>query len=85
MPSTTIKGRNVPIQIWAPLEEVDTDVALIKVEAVEDEWSALELADAIIFGAPTYMGSASAGFKAFMDAQYRRMGEAVRVSGIKPE
>ena len=26
MPSTTIKGRNVPIQIWAPLEEVDTQV-----------------------------------------------------------
>ena len=50
---------------------VDTDVALIKVEAVEDEWSALELADAIIFGAPTYMGSASAGFKAFMDATSR--------------
>ena len=26
MPSITIKGRNVPIQIWAPLEEVDTQV-----------------------------------------------------------
>ena len=50
---------------------VDTDVALIKVEAVEEEWSALELTDAIIFGAPTYMGSASAGFKAFMDATSR--------------
>jgi len=49
----------------------DTDVALIKVEAVEEEWLALELADAIIFGAPTYMGSASAGFKAFMDATSR--------------
>ena len=26
MPSTTIKGRNVPIQLWAPLEEVDSEV-----------------------------------------------------------
>ena len=26
MPAITIKGRNVPIQIWAPLEEVDTQV-----------------------------------------------------------
>jgi tRNA-splicing ligase RtcB (3'-phosphate/5'-hydroxy nucleic acid ligase) len=26
MPSTTIKGRNVPIQLWAPIEEVDSQV-----------------------------------------------------------
>ncbi len=26
MPAITIKGRNVPIQIWAPLDEVDTQV-----------------------------------------------------------
>ena len=26
MPSTTIKGRNVPIELWAPIEEVDTEV-----------------------------------------------------------
>jgi tRNA-splicing ligase RtcB len=26
MPSTTIKGRNVPIRLWAPIEEVDTQV-----------------------------------------------------------
>ena len=31
----------------------------------------LSAADAIIFGAPTYMGSASAPFKAFMDATSR--------------
>jgi len=49
----------------------DTDVLLIKVEAAQDEWATLERADAIIFGAPTYMGSASAGFKAFMDATSR--------------
>src|SRR5262245_25216934 len=26
MPSITIKGRNVPIQLWAPIEEVDSQV-----------------------------------------------------------
>jgi NAD(P)H dehydrogenase (quinone) len=41
---------------------------LIPVEQAEQAWSGLEKADAIIFGAPTYMGSASAPFKTFMDA-----------------
>jgi tRNA-splicing ligase RtcB (3'-phosphate/5'-hydroxy nucleic acid ligase) len=26
MPSTTINGRNVPIRLWAPIQEVDSDV-----------------------------------------------------------
>ena len=43
-------------------------VQLIKVDEVEAHWPALAKADAIVFGAPTYMGSASAGFKTFMDA-----------------
>ncbi|MBK8524241.1 MAG: flavodoxin family protein [Betaproteobacteria bacterium] len=38
----------------------------------EAQWAALDAADAIIFGAPTYMGSASAPFKAFMDASSKR-------------
>ena len=41
---------------------------LIRVEDVDAAWSVLASADAIIFGSPTYMGSASAPFKAFMDA-----------------
>lgn len=41
---------------------------LIAVEDVNQHWEHLHRADAIIFGAPTYMGSASAGFKDFMDA-----------------
>ncbi len=41
---------------------------LIPVEDIDAHWSHLETVDAIIFGAPTYMGSASAQFKAFMDA-----------------
>lgn len=35
------------------------------VEAID--WTRLQQADAIIFGAPTYMGSVSASFKKFMD------------------
>jgi multimeric flavodoxin WrbA len=34
----------------------------------EADWVELESASAIIFGSPTYMGSASAKFKEFMDA-----------------
>ncbi|MGF7162218.1 multimeric flavodoxin WrbA [Rhodoligotrophos appendicifer] len=37
-------------------------------EEAQSRWDDLAVADAIIFGAPTYMGSASAPFKAFMDA-----------------
>jgi multimeric flavodoxin WrbA len=40
---------------------------IFSLDAVED-MSLLREADAIIFGCPTYMGSASAGFKQFMDA-----------------
>ena len=45
-----------------------TQVDLLKVEDAESNWDILNNADAIIFGAPTYMGSASAPFKTFMDA-----------------
>jgi multimeric flavodoxin WrbA len=41
---------------------------LISVADIDKHWDDLERADAIIFGAPTYMGSVSAPFKAFMDA-----------------
>jgi multimeric flavodoxin WrbA len=40
-------------------------------ELTEDVWQKLERADAIIFGAPTYMGSPSAVFKAFAEASVR--------------
>ena len=38
----------------------------------EARWAELDAADAIVFGAPTYMGSASAKFKEFMDASSKR-------------
>ena len=44
-----------------------TEVVLIPVAEVETKWDLLKNSDAIIFGAPTYMGSASAPFKEFMD------------------
>lgn len=41
---------------------------LLSVEVAPNHWDLLEAADAIIFGGPTYVGSLSAPFKAFMDA-----------------
>lgn len=50
------------------LSVAETNVALVKVEDSDKHLDSLQEADAIIFGAPTYMGSASAPFKMFMDA-----------------
>lgn len=44
---------------------------LVPVADVDQHWDALAAADAMIFGAPTYMGSLSAGFKSFMEASSR--------------
>ena len=41
------------------------EAGIQSVEAID--WARLDAADAIIFGSPTYMGSVSAPFKAFMD------------------
>ena len=45
-----------------------TQAQLISVDDIDRHWDDLKAADAIIFGAPTYMGGVSAQFKAFMDA-----------------
>ena len=46
-----------------------TQVDLLNVVELSDaHWAILDHADAIIFGAPTYMGSPSARFKAFAEA-----------------
>ncbi|MFS2004060.1 flavodoxin family protein [Duganella sp. CT11-25] len=47
------------------------ETLLISVDDPSPYWEALEAADAIIFGCPTYMGSASGAFKMFMDASSR--------------
>lgn len=46
---------------------------LIKVDEITDEqWATLDASDAIVFGAPTYMGSASSAFHAFAEATNKR-------------
>jgi NAD(P)H dehydrogenase (quinone) len=52
-----------------------TEARAVPVEDIEREWPALDAADAIVFGSPTYMGGVSAGFKAFMDASSKRWAE----------
>ncbi|MEY9877403.1 NAD(P)H dehydrogenase (quinone) [Streptacidiphilus sp. MAP12-33] len=48
-------------------------VHLIPVDAVtEEQWSLLDASDAIVFGSPTYMGTASAAFHAFAEATSKR-------------
>lgn len=45
------------------------DVRLLADQPVDaPDWQVLHDADAIVLGAPTFMGSVAAGFKAFMDA-----------------
>ena len=56
--------------------EADADVAFIPVDAITDaQWQQLDDADAIVFGSPTFMGSASATFHTFAEATSRRFGE----------
>ena len=56
-----------------------TEVTLLDVAAPTDElWAALDRADAIVFGAPTYMGSPSAAFKAFAEATSKAWADGLR-------
>ncbi len=51
------------------LSVAGTEAQLIDVAALDDAaWDALARADAIVFGAPTYMGGPSGVFKTFADA-----------------
>lgn len=50
-----------------------TSVQVLSVDTfTEQNWTSLDEADAIIFGAPTYMGGVSAQFKTFVDAASAR-------------
>jgi multimeric flavodoxin WrbA len=56
-----------------------TVVDLLPVDDISDELIAsLDAADAIIFGAPTYMGAASAAFKRFAEATSKAWGDNLR-------
>jgi multimeric flavodoxin WrbA len=49
------------------------EVHLIKVDEITDEqWELLDRADAIVFGSPTYMGTASGAFHVFAEATSKR-------------
>ena len=51
---------------------IGTSPKLLGVDAIDEAgWRDLAAADAIVFGAPTYMGGASAPFKVFADASVK--------------
>lgn len=53
------------------------NATLVDVATMGDEdWAVLDDADAIVFGAPTYMGGASAGFHTFAEASSSRYSRA---------
>ncbi|MFF4346917.1 flavodoxin family protein [Streptomyces sp. NPDC001530] len=53
--------------------DAGADAVLIAVDTItEEEWAALDSADAIVFGAPTYMGTASAAFHVFAESTSKR-------------
>lgn len=55
--------------VKAGVEEVEhTKSLLLTVEEAQTRWDDLDTAEAIIFGTPTYVASASAAFKAFQEA-----------------
>jgi NAD(P)H dehydrogenase (quinone) len=57
------------LAVKAGAEQVPgAEVLLLTVDEAQRRWDDLAAADAIIFGAPTYMASVSAPFKAFQDA-----------------
>ena len=56
-------------------EEAGADVTFLTAEEGRDRMDELAEMDAIVFGAPTYMGSASSAMKAFMDATSKPWGQ----------
>ncbi len=55
--------------IAAGIGDAGANAMLVPVgDADAVDWDALDAADAIVFGSPTYMGSVSGPFKVFMDA-----------------
>ncbi|MFF3938601.1 flavodoxin family protein [Streptomyces phaeofaciens] len=58
--------------------EAGAEVALVRVDAMSEElWGVLDEADAIVFGSPTYMGSAAGAFHVFAESTSKRWASAV--------
>ncbi|MFG2477863.1 flavodoxin family protein [Streptomyces fagopyri] len=59
--------------VRAGAAEAGAEVHLIKVDGITDaEWERLDASDAIVFGSPTYMGTASGAFHVFAEASSKR-------------
>ncbi|MFE0727485.1 flavodoxin family protein [Streptomyces antibioticus] len=57
--------------------EAGAEVALVPVDSITDEqWRLLDEADAIVFGSPTYMGSAAGKFHVFAESTSKRWASA---------
>jgi len=60
--------------VRAAATEAGATVHLIKVDEItEAQWAQLDASDAIVFGSPTYMGTASGAFHAFAEASSKRL------------
>jgi multimeric flavodoxin WrbA len=56
--------------------DAGADVSSIRVDTITaEQWADLDRADVIVFGAPTYMGTASAAFHTFAEASSGRWAE----------
>ncbi|MFI8105089.1 flavodoxin family protein [Streptomyces sp. NPDC086023] len=59
--------------VRAGAAETGATVHLIKVDEIDDaQWALLDGSDAIVFGSPTYMGTASGAFHVFAEATSKR-------------
>ncbi|OQR59783.1 NADPH-dependent FMN reductase [Streptomyces maremycinicus] len=59
--------------VRAGAADVGAQVRLIEVDKItEEQWAVLDASDAIVFGSPTYMGTASGAFHAFAEATSAR-------------
>ncbi|MGK5636978.1 flavodoxin family protein [Streptomyces sp. URMC 126] len=59
--------------VRAGAAETGATVHLIEVDKITDEqWALLDASDAIVFGSPTYMGTASGAFHVFAEATAKR-------------
>ncbi|MFC8368743.1 MULTISPECIES: flavodoxin family protein [unclassified Streptomyces] len=64
--------------VRAGAADAGAEVHLIDVGTItEEQWATLDRSDAIVFGSPTYMGTASAAFHAFAEATSKRWGDQV--------
>ncbi|MEV7420864.1 flavodoxin family protein [Streptomyces sp. NPDC089919] len=59
--------------VKAGAADAGATVHLIKVDEIDDaQWALLDASDAIVFGSPTYMGTASGAFHVFAEATSKR-------------